>query len=162
MFWKTQTISAISSLIFLCQALVQKRLKQIHCITKQECIPVGCVPAARWPYAGVCFPGGVWSGEGVVLGVCVVQGGGGPGGSGPGGSGPRGSGPGGSPYPGGSPCQRPPLWAESQTPVKTLPWPNFVAAGKYRSTSTDGQLLGSDKNCTGGDWNTLPAFPLTS
>ena len=23
----------------------------------------------------------------------------------------------------------PPLWTESQTPVKTLPWPNFVAAG---------------------------------
>ena len=22
------------------------------------------------------------------------------------------------------------LWTESQTPVKTLPWPNFVAAGK--------------------------------
>ena len=53
MFWKTQTISAISSLIFLCQVLVQKRLKQI------------------------------------------------------------------------------------------LP--------KYRTTATDGQLLGSDKNCTGGD-----------
>ena len=26
---------------------------------KQECIPVRCVPAARRPYAGVCFPGGV-------------------------------------------------------------------------------------------------------
>ena len=26
--------------------------------------------------------------------------------------------------------QTPPLWTESQTPVKTLPWPNFVAAGK--------------------------------
>ena len=25
---------------------------------KQECIPVGCVPAARRPYAGVCFGGG--------------------------------------------------------------------------------------------------------
>ena len=25
---------------------------------RQECIPVGCVPAARRPYAGVCFPGG--------------------------------------------------------------------------------------------------------
>ena len=46
----------------------------------QECIPVGCVPAARRPYAGVCFPSrvgeGVWSG-GVCLvwgGVCLVQG----------------------------------------------------------------------------------------
>ena len=27
-------------------------------IYKQECIPVGCVPPARLPYAGVCFPGG--------------------------------------------------------------------------------------------------------
>ena len=25
---------------------------------EQECIPVGCVPAARRPYSGVCFPGG--------------------------------------------------------------------------------------------------------
>ena len=36
---------------------------------QQECIPVGCVPAAHWPYAGVCFPGG-----------CLLQGGGGLGG----------------------------------------------------------------------------------
>ena len=26
--------------------------------------------------------------------------------------------------------QTPPLWTESQMPVKTFPWPNFVAAGK--------------------------------
>ena len=46
---------------------------------RQECIPVGCVPAARRSYAGVCFPGGVCSGGGVWSGgVC------GPGGSGPG------------------------------------------------------------------------------
>ena len=25
---------------------------------EQECIPVGCVPADRWPYCGVCSPGG--------------------------------------------------------------------------------------------------------
>ena len=39
------------------------------CKSKQECIPVGCVPAARRPYAGVCFRGGVsaWS-RGVVSG----------------------------------------------------------------------------------------------
>ena len=39
---------------------------------KQECIPVGCVPAARRPYAGVCFWGGVclvWGG--VRLGGCL-------------------------------------------------------------------------------------------
>ena len=29
----------------------------------------------------------------------------------------------------------PPPWTESQTPVKTLPWPNFVAAGKYTNSS---------------------------
>ena len=34
-----------------------------------ECIPVGCVPAARWPYAAVCFPGGcAWSGRVSALG----------------------------------------------------------------------------------------------
>ena len=88
-----------------------------HFMITQEFIPVGCVPAARWPYyAGVCFPGG-----------CLLQGVSAPGGcvSAPGGV-----------------ClllgvsqralrQTPPhLWAESQTPIKTLPWPNFVAAGK--------------------------------
>ena len=29
----------------------------INTNTKQECIPVGCVPAAHWPYAWVCFLG---------------------------------------------------------------------------------------------------------
>ena len=52
---------------------------------KQECIPVGCVPATRRPYARVCFLGGVWSGGGCVWsGGCLVWGGGvsGPGGGG--------------------------------------------------------------------------------
>ena len=50
---------------------------------QEECIPVGCVPAARWPYAGVCFrgeggcllPGGYlhWGGSGV--GRCLLWGG---------------------------------------------------------------------------------------
>ena len=61
---------------------------------EQECIPVGCIPATRRPYAGVCFPGGfglggVWSqgvsGPGVgsapgggclVWGGCLLPGGG--------------------------------------------------------------------------------------
>ena len=30
--------------------------------------------------------------------------------------------------------QTPPLLTESQTPVKTLPWPNFVAVGNYMKT----------------------------
>ena len=36
-------------------------------VFEQECIPVGCVPAAHWPYAAVFFPGGggslVWGGS---------------------------------------------------------------------------------------------------
>ena len=48
-----------------------------------ECIPVGCVPAARRPYAWVCFPGGCLPGPGGCLpgpgvcsgGVCLVWGG---------------------------------------------------------------------------------------
>ena len=45
-------------------------------IGEQECIPVGCVPAARWPYAGVCFPGGVCSQGGVSApGGCLLWGG---------------------------------------------------------------------------------------
>ena len=55
--------------------------------TKQECIPVGCVPAARWPYAEVCSRGGEGSGPGgfvlvpggfvLVPGGCLLPGGGG-------------------------------------------------------------------------------------
>ena len=39
----------------------------------------------------------------------------------------------------------PPLWTESQTPVKTLPWPNFVAAGK--NTCPDGAVEILEKYC---------------
>ena len=43
---------------------------------KQECIPVGCVPAAHWPYAGVCFPGGMSGPRGVsASGGCLLLGG---------------------------------------------------------------------------------------
>ena len=56
----------------------------------QECIPVGCVPAAHWPYAGACFswgggvcfwgvsaPGGVSAALGGVCfwGGCLLPGG---------------------------------------------------------------------------------------
>ena len=36
-------------------------------ICKQECIPVGCVPAAHWPYArgGVCSRGDLFPGDGI-------------------------------------------------------------------------------------------------
>ena len=46
-------------------------IKLFQIITRYfTCIPVGCVPAARWPYyARVCFPGG-----------CLLPGGSGPGG----------------------------------------------------------------------------------
>ena len=49
--------------------------------SEQECIPVGCVPAAHWPYAAVFFRGGYLPGPGGVLlgpgggGVCLVWGG---------------------------------------------------------------------------------------
>ena len=42
---------------------------------QQECIPVGCLPAARRPYAGVCFRGVPGPG-GLVPGGCLVWGGG--------------------------------------------------------------------------------------
>ena len=50
-------------------------LSMAYYLYEQECIPVGCVPAARGPYARVCFPRG-----------------GGVSGLGGGGSGPRGVG----------------------------------------------------------------------
>ena len=70
---------------------------------KQECIPVRCVPPAA-----VAVPGGFPPGT--------------PPEQNPPGSDPPGAHP---PGPG-----TPPLWTESQTPVKTLPCPNFVAGGK--------------------------------
>ena len=114
----------------------------------------GCVPAARWPYAAVCFPGGgrIWSRGGGVSarGGCSAW-------RGPGGA-----------WSGGG-CLLPGVWyrgclirggclvrgvcsqggvcipacteADTLPPpcgqnswhtlVKILPWPNFVAAGKY-------------------------------
>ena len=72
---------------------------------------------------GVSVPEGLLPGGGVCLeGVCF-RGVSAPGGSAPGGSAPRGG------------CipacteTDTPLLTESQTPVKILPWPNFVAAG---------------------------------
>ena len=79
--------------------LTDEPYNHLYCKFKQECIPVGCLPAAHWLYAAVCFPG--W-------GLSASRGGGGvslPGGS----SLPRGSPcPGGPPYPGGSPCPETP------------------------------------------------------
>ena len=47
---------------------------------EQECIPVGCVPAAHRPYAAVFFRGGFLPGRGGLPGpggaVCLVLGGG--------------------------------------------------------------------------------------
>ena len=44
---------------------------------KQEYIPVGCVPAARRLYVGVCFRGGggVWSGGSLSQKGCLLPGG---------------------------------------------------------------------------------------
>ena len=88
--------------------------------SEQECIPVGCVPPAHWPYLPACsarggvpgLGGSAWSG-----GKCLV----------------RGSARGcllrGGWYPS-MHWGRHPLWRESHTRVKTWPSPNFVAGGK--------------------------------
>ena len=93
-------------------------LFQCKCKFIQECIPVGCVPAARRPYAGVCFlGGGCLPGPGGVLllggclvggvwhpgGVCLVRGGSG--------------------IPACTEADTPPV--DRHTPVKTLPWPQL-------------------------------------
>ena len=66
--------------IILLTTLLSIREYQFTNRTKQECIPVGCIPAAHWPYAGACFWGGVWSGgvsapRGVCSGGCLLWGG---------------------------------------------------------------------------------------
>ena len=112
---------------------------------RQECIPVGCIPAARRPYAGVCFPGGLpglgslpglggvclvwgvgvpglggsaWSGGGLPgLEGCLVGGGGAWSGGG-------GAWSGGSGIPAYTEADTlPPV--DRHTPVKTLPWPQL-------------------------------------
>ena len=79
---------------------------------------------------GVCSGGCVCS-EGVSALGCV---------SAPGGPGPGGSSLGGIPA-----CTEadtlPPLWTESQMHVKTLPWPNFVAAGNYPVLTIDVHVI---------------------
>ena len=109
---------------------------------KQECIPVGCILPAHWPYLRVCSaPGGAyllprgvpaWSwGVSAWSRGCLP--------------GPRGGAclvPGGLWYPNmhwGTPH---PLWTESQTPVKILPCPNFVAGGK-NWTEKGARILGT-------------------
>ena len=86
---------------------------------KQECIPVGCVPADRRPYAGVCFQGGRGvSAPGGVLhsrGVCS-KGGVWSGGVCSGGV----SGRGGSPCRGGLARRTPPGWENPSPPVNRM------------------------------------------
>ena len=81
----------------------------------------------------------VRTGRSLTVSRSLLPGESGPGGSGPGGSalgrgvsalGGSGLGGGGGGIPACTEAD-PPLLTESQTPVKTLPWPNFVAAGKY-------------------------------
>ena len=61
----------------------KKKTKNIICdkslfkwnnMSEQECIPVGGVPAAHWPYAGVCFRGGCLLGVSAP-GGCLLLGG---------------------------------------------------------------------------------------
>ena len=114
-------------------------------MTKQECIPVGSVPGARRPYPGVCFPGGC-----TCRGVCTCRGG--------------------CTYPGGvylhggvlasqHPLrQTPPLWTESHTPVKTLPWPNFVAAGNKSETPI---VVDKKRKCVAASAELFKSMPLS-
>ena len=72
----TTSYTYIANIILLIGSVAFHRIKTakiVNCILKwyeinliQECIPVGCVPTAHWPYAAVFFPGG---------GVCLVPGG---------------------------------------------------------------------------------------
>ena len=102
-----------------------QRRNDVRSLPKQECIPVGCVLTAHWPYPRVCSPGGCVLPEGGACprGVRASQGGCMPAG-----------GQGGCLLPGGSasggwyPSMHwayPPLWTESQTRVKTWPWPQI-------------------------------------
>ena len=105
------------------QRQVRKKWNRTRNNAKQECIPVGYVPAARRPYAGVCFggggvcfpgegvsaSGGVWSwGGGLVRGGGVCS---------------RGWGSGG--IPACTDAEPRSLWTEWQTGVKILPWPKL-------------------------------------
>ena len=58
---------------------MKQKFEKLTSFTKQECIPVGCVPAARIPYSGVSFGGGGVSAPERVsaLGGCLLWGGGG-------------------------------------------------------------------------------------
>ena len=51
LFETTSIPLVVNSVVVKSRVVVKKIYK------KQECIPVGCVPSTRWPYAGVCFPG---------------------------------------------------------------------------------------------------------
>ena len=111
--------------------------KLVNILMRQECIAVGCVPAARWPYAGVCFRG-EGEGRGVVCsgGWCLLPGGllqGGGGWSATGGwSAPRGWCllPGGSALGGCLPQTCPPPCEQNNKQVqKYYLGHNFVAAG---------------------------------
>ena len=97
---------------------------------KQECLPVGCVPPARYRMGGLC-PGGLYPGGSLSRGVSVW------------GFLSRGSLSRGISVRGGVPLSRGvsvqgvsltempvPPWTESQTRVETLPCRNFVAGGK--------------------------------
>ena len=49
---------------------------EFEIMIKQDCIPVGCVPPARWPYLPACYTGGGVSAPGGCLlhGGCLLRG----------------------------------------------------------------------------------------
>ena len=65
----------VSQMKFMSECLYLCLCNPLKYISKQECIPVGCVPAARWPYAGGLLLGGVCSWEVSALrGVSALSG----------------------------------------------------------------------------------------
>ena len=109
------------------------------CLLPGGCLPPGvcvcsggCLPPGGCLFRGCLLPRGCLLQAGVCSGGCLLQGWGV---SAPGGVSALGGGGclllGGCGIPACTEADTPPLWTESQMLVKTLPWPNFVAAGKY-------------------------------
>ena len=64
-------LQAVSSSFFLRSLLYAARIQLLRSF-KQDCIPVGCVPPARWPYLPACSTAG---GDFCSGGWCLLRGG---------------------------------------------------------------------------------------
>ena len=121
MEWYTTLTYCLVNLIPIITRMHSSRMRTGRSLTVcwRLCLGGGLVPGVVWSGGGCLLWGDLVPGGCLLWGVC----------SGGGWSG-------GSLLPGGGMVSQhaevdtlPPLWTEPQTPVKTLPWPNFVAAG---------------------------------